>query len=282
MEAQYLPPPATAVEAPPTYQLSGWWRRVGASILDGIVIGIPGFAVSMVVVLAVYGSLEGSMGDDELDIVAQIISAVITLPIAIAYYCLMMPRTNGQTVGKMACGIRVVREDGGEMTAGYAFKRQILVIQFLFGYASALLCWIPALLNYLAPLWDDGNRAWHDRIVKSRVVLANPPAAYPGAGQPYPPMQQYRAPAPFPTAPPAAGQQAPAGPPAPPAPPAVPGQPYTPPPPGSVAPPMPPAPPGQQPPPAPPMPPAPPAPGAAPQPYTPPPGFDNPVPDDEQ
>lgn len=90
------------------------------------------------------------------------------------YYLLQMPRTNGRTLGKMATGIRVVRESGQPVDVGFTLFRQTLVIFMLFWGLAALLLFIPTILNYLWPLWDDKNQALHDKIVKSRVVLANP------------------------------------------------------------------------------------------------------------
>jgi len=34
-----------------------------------------------------------------------------------------------------------------------------------------LVC-VGTILNYLAPLWDDRNQAWHDKIVNTLVVEA--------------------------------------------------------------------------------------------------------------
>lgn len=244
------------------YQLSGWWRRAGAVVIDGIVVGVPSLIVSSLISLLFYGSIEDAFLSSEFNVSEQLLTTAATLAIAVAYYCLIMPRTDGQTLGKMALDIRVVREDGGEITPGFAFKRQILVIQLLFGFVAMLACYIPTLLNYLAPLWDDGNQAWHDKLVNSRVVLATPPTSPPpgqfGAYQP----AAAQPPTPFPQQPPF--PQAPQQPPFPQAP---------------QQPPFPTAPPADNAPPAPPQPPQPPG-GSVP--YTPPPGFENPVPEDEK
>ncbi len=213
-----------------TYELAGWWQRAGAFLIDGIVVGVPGAILGVLVSIPTYGSFNEWASGDEFNAAGESASLILGLVIAVAYYCIMMPRTNGQTLGKMALGIRVVREDGGPITAGFAFKRQILVQQLLFGWVALLACYIPTILNYLAPTWDDGNRAWHDRIVGSRVVMANsvPPPQTPS--QPAQPQQQ-----PFPVAPPAPAAPGAPQPPVgdtPPPPPAPPGGsvPYTPPP----------------------------------------------------
>jgi uncharacterized RDD family membrane protein YckC len=186
---------------------------------------IDSFAISIVGVIFGIG-LAALVGFDE-DL-TQVAFSLASLVAATIYYCLIMPSSNGQTFGKMATGIRVVREDGSKITAGFAFVREVLVIGILFGYLSAILLYLPAIVNYLWPLWDPKNQALHDKIVKSRVVLAKPTgsatpaeAALPDAGQPAAPAE------PAPPGPPAPPKP-PSGPPPPPTPPKSAGT-YTPP-----------------------------------------------------
>lgn len=253
--------PGAPGQPTPVFELSGWWPRAGALIVDSIIVGAISFGLGLMLGIAdVTTQSNGSGGSafTSFDLKFTLFSIVI----ASVYYCATMVRTNGQTVGKQATGIRVVREDGEEMTLGFAFVRQILVIQILFNTISWIVLWIPGLLNYLWPIWDDNNQALHDKIVKSRVVKTDPvmyqqygpPGQYPPQGQPYPPPGQPYAPQPpaQPYAPPQPYGAPPAAPPPPP-----PGQPYAPPP-------------GQAPP-GPPPPPGPPQPGQAPAPGPPPP-----------
>lgn len=259
---QGQPPEAWAQPAPPSYVLSGWWLRAGALIIDSIIVGFA----SVIIGAGLFGfGFGGAFGGLEIQLFAIAIGAV--------YYCWIMTSTNGQTVGKKATGIRVVREDGKPVDAGFAFMRQIVVIQFLFGGLGALLLGIPTILNYLWPLWDDGNQALHDKIVKSRVVMAESaiaaPPMMPPAGYPTSPGAPYGSPYGAPVQP---------GPPVPPAPshippdPFAPPQPAAPPPPAPVVPPDPfaaPQPPVPAPPPQAPSPPQPPAPAQPPAPQPP-------------
>lgn len=254
-------PPSHDPEAP-VWELSGWWRRVVAQIVDGLVIGIVSVAIGLIIGLATL-----QQGTDLVDadgfVAGVILSSIL---VSIAYYAVIMQRTNGQTLGKMATDIRVVREDGSPVSAGWAVLREIVVIQLLFGGLGQFLFGLPILLDYLWPLWDSGNQALHDKIVKSRVVRANQVASRPRQASH---DQSPYAGRPIPTVPP--DPFAPQPPAAPPAPGTVPPPPRPPPP---VA-------PGSVPPPAPGPPPPPPPPGPS-RPYTPPPGFQNPVPDDEE
>jgi uncharacterized RDD family membrane protein YckC len=201
-QSHFTAPPVGATPAP-VWELSGWWRRVGAVIIDGVVVGFPaGILIGLLFPGSDFAS-EGASASFHLNTVGTLIYIVVFA----VYYMAVMTAWNGQTIGKKATGIRVVREDGGAITPGFAFVRQTLVIQLLFGMVAAILLFIPTILNYLWPLWDDKHQALHDKIVKSRVVRADP-VTDPGGLQQM--QQQY-------TQPPVQPQQPVAPPPPPPA-----------------------------------------------------------------
>jgi uncharacterized RDD family membrane protein YckC len=66
----------------------------------------------------------------------------------------------------------VVRAGGGPMTFGFAMLREVAVKALLFGIVSSMTFGLATLLDVLWPLWDEENRALHDLIVDTRVVLA--------------------------------------------------------------------------------------------------------------
>jgi len=78
---------------------------------------------------------------------------------------------NGQTWGKQALDIRVVREDGQPIGYGYGLLRELVIRNLLFGVVGGFF-FFPTLLDYLWPLWDDENRSLHDMVASSRVVRA--------------------------------------------------------------------------------------------------------------
>ncbi len=84
----------------------------------------------------------------------------------------MMSKTNGKTLGRMATGIRVIRTGGEEMTFGFAAVREIAIKGLLInGVGGAVTFGLAWILDSLWPLWDDENRALHDFIVNTRVVM---------------------------------------------------------------------------------------------------------------
>jgi uncharacterized RDD family membrane protein YckC len=147
-------------------ELSGWWRRVGAAILDGLILTIPVVLIVLLVVVVAAGSDVGA--------VVTGITASVAYFVAIIFYApYLMKRPgphNGQTWGKQAVGIRVVHDTGEEVTFGFAMLREVAVKYLLFNFVGGFFFSIPTLINYLWPLWDDQNRCLHDMIVKSHVV----------------------------------------------------------------------------------------------------------------
>jgi uncharacterized RDD family membrane protein YckC len=90
--------------------------------------------------------------------------------VAFLYAPILMSRTNGQTFGRMALGIRVIRADGGPMTFWFAFLREVLIKTLLVGVVSSATFGLASLLDVLWPLWDEENRALHDLVVNTRVI----------------------------------------------------------------------------------------------------------------
>jgi len=93
--------------------------------------------------------------------------------VAFIYAPLLMARTNGQTLGRMATGIRVVRTSGERMTFGWAMLREVVIKAFLFNVLLGSVSFgLAGILDVLWPLWDEENRALHDFLVQTRTVMA--------------------------------------------------------------------------------------------------------------
>jgi uncharacterized RDD family membrane protein YckC len=170
------PPPELAFGGPVTarYTLAGWWRRVGAHLLDGIVI----VALALILLVAITAPFSiGFFVNDTVGagavIVGLVFACICIFVAALVYAPAMMARTNGRTLGRMATGIRVVRASGEPMTFGFAMLREVVVKWLLFNAIGGSITFgIAPLVDYLWPLWDEENRALHDYVVNTRTVLA--------------------------------------------------------------------------------------------------------------
>jgi uncharacterized RDD family membrane protein YckC len=155
------------------WRLAGWWRRAGAHIIDGIVIAVvAGIFFGIFAAVAGAGFLVG----DTTGYIAVVLGilgwGLCVLIAALLYAPLMLSKTNGKTLGRMACGTRLVRANGKPVDFGYATLREVVVKWLLFGVvANSFTFGLAALIDYLWPLWDEENRALHDLVVDSRTIL---------------------------------------------------------------------------------------------------------------
>ena len=161
---------AGAVPATARPALSGWWRRAGAQIIDGIIITVG--AVILFAILAALGLSVDTDGGAAAFVVGAIVAVLAFSVVALLYAPAMMSRTDGQTLGRMAMRIRVIRTGGQPMTFGFALLREVIVKSLLVGALASVTFGLAWLLDILWPLWDEENRALHDFVVNTRVIKA--------------------------------------------------------------------------------------------------------------
>jgi uncharacterized RDD family membrane protein YckC len=138
----------------PRYELASWGSRVGAFLLDLLV--LLGGAFALGVVLAFFS--EGS--ENAAEVAVGIAYAAFLL-----YAPLMLAFNRGQTLGKKALGIAVINADGHPIGLGRALWREIFS-RWLLGITI-----IGGILDPLWPLWDRENRALHDMMASTRVIV---------------------------------------------------------------------------------------------------------------
>ena len=144
-----------------------WWRRAVAAIIDAVIIGV---AAAILLALS-FAPL--NLDDTEGVIGAVVVGLVALLGVSIGallYAPLVMARTDGKTLGKMATGCRVVRTDGRRIDFGWAALREVVVKAIGLGVAAGMTGGIAYLVDVLWPFFDGRKRALHDIVVDSRVV----------------------------------------------------------------------------------------------------------------
>jgi uncharacterized RDD family membrane protein YckC len=136
-------------------ELAGIGRRWLALIIDSIVIGAPIWIVLVVLVVA------GATGGEPSEPPAFLnYIGFLFIPVYIAYEGLMLA-ARGQTVGKIALKIKVVRPSGEEISTGQAWGRSVMRSIFV----SFL-----SLINYLPALFTREKTCVHDMAAKTRVI----------------------------------------------------------------------------------------------------------------
>lgn len=153
-----------------------WGSRVGATLLDAVILVVP-FGI----LFAIFGGIGASTIETTTDPTTGlttvsggggvgaglVILYLVFIVVSFGYYIYFPTKWNGQTPGKRVLGIRTVRLDGQAFTAGFAALREILVKSLLMG-----ICFIVLILDWLWPLWDDKDQALHDKVINTRVVRA--------------------------------------------------------------------------------------------------------------
>jgi uncharacterized RDD family membrane protein YckC len=129
-------------------------RRVLATIVDGLVLGILFTVMSMLfgTSSAEGGAVSASLGG---------LGALVYFVIVVAYY-VFLEGYLGQTVGKMLLGIKVVKEDNGEVPGlGAAAIRTVLrIIDGFFFY----------VVGFIAVLATAKNQRLGDMAANTLVV----------------------------------------------------------------------------------------------------------------
>ncbi|MDO9356767.1 MAG: RDD family protein, partial [Solirubrobacteraceae bacterium] len=167
------------------FTLASWGRRLGAFLIDSLLFGFIGLLLLIPVGLMAgltvdetirfFGMVEGAP-DSVSDPVPLYVALAVQRLIIGAVPAFFLARWNGQTPGKRALGVRVMRADGGAMDLRTALRRELLGRTLVVDGLAILTLGLAALVNYLMPLWDAQRRTGHDRIADTRVVLAPPDA----------------------------------------------------------------------------------------------------------
>lgn len=109
--------------------LAGIGSRIAAGALDALLQGVAIFIAFLFL---------GALGGDlSIGVGIGLVSAIITV-IALGYYVLFEVLNSGKTVGKMAAGIQVVRDDGSPITFSASMVRNIVRIVDALPFAFAI------------------------------------------------------------------------------------------------------------------------------------------------
>jgi uncharacterized RDD family membrane protein YckC len=84
------------------------------------------------------------------------------------FYEVLMLRYWGATLGKMACGLKVVRPDSSSLGWGVSFGRYFMYNVVI--SAIPLVNWILLLTTAIMAGTDEQKRGLHDRVCDTRVI----------------------------------------------------------------------------------------------------------------
>ena len=119
---------------------AGFWLRAGAYMIDGILVAIVSVLLNL--------------------ILPETVSVVARILLSAGYFTVMPVLARGQTLGKMAAGVAILRDDGTPLTYGRAFVRWL-------GY---MLSGLTLCLGFACAGFTKRKRALHDYLADTRVV----------------------------------------------------------------------------------------------------------------
>ena len=165
--------PASPSDAPPQSwtAYASWGRRLGALLIDAVVLTAAAFVLSAMIGAAVGGGTSSAAAG----IVTTYLIFWLVYALAAAVYApAMLARRgecNGQTLGKQALGIRVRHVSGAPVLLGQAFLREVVMRQLVIGGIGWFV--LLPLADALWPLWHPENRSLHD-LGASTIVTRDP------------------------------------------------------------------------------------------------------------
>jgi uncharacterized RDD family membrane protein YckC len=153
---------------------ASFWQRFGALFIDGLVQGcisaifiLPG--VGVLVAMGVFSGLENQKEPPPalvgVGMLLYFAAIAISLFVPVVYEGLMLQKKGGQTLGKMALGIKVVTADGNEITGKQAWGRAAMRM------AIGFFC---AIVDYVPVFFDEEKKCLHDMVAGTRVVRIHP------------------------------------------------------------------------------------------------------------
>ncbi len=166
--AAYMPPPAAMAMGGRRY--AGFWIRFLAVFIDAVILNIVAFIIRIPLAMIGLGGAALTPRIDNPDDVAArfgalvglfFISIAIQLVLTVAYEVYFLS-SRGATPGKMALGLKVIRADGGPISAGLALGR----------FFGKILSGLTLYIGFIIAGFDSEKRSLHDRICDTRVIYS--------------------------------------------------------------------------------------------------------------
>jgi uncharacterized RDD family membrane protein YckC len=156
------PPPApnwNAAAAGQATRYGGFWIRLMAYLIDGIMLNVVFWVVALVIGVKPIPTDPATMNSPDMMLEMGKFE-VAALVLTWLYFALMESSPRGATVGKMVCGLRVVDQQGNRISFARATGR------FFAKFISGMIL----LIGYLMVAFTDRKRGLHDIMAGTLVV----------------------------------------------------------------------------------------------------------------
>jgi uncharacterized RDD family membrane protein YckC len=148
---------------------AGFWVRLIAKIIDGAVLWAAAVTVVWTVARIGFHTAYSPFSHNHLPNanaatirgMKNVMGPMQFMAIGLVYEILLI-RSFNATLGKLACGLRLMSPDGSKLGA----------VQILARHYAAWISTATLLIGFMMAGWDREKRALHDRICGTRVVHA--------------------------------------------------------------------------------------------------------------
>lgn len=145
-------------------ELASLVTRLTAKVLDFVILFVSCLIIVVISIKLIFGATGSA--DPELYWAGVAILTYILVLLATPVYEITFVALKGQTPGKMAACIKVVRADnGGPPGWGKSAGRGLILAV---AYAAMIL--LLGLLVHISLLWDRRRQGWHDKAAGTLVI----------------------------------------------------------------------------------------------------------------
>ena len=156
--------------SPSALRYGGFWIRFGARMIDGLLLGVPFLIVAAMLIPNLFRTTNQSPATLNPAFAAFGLTFFLLAFLGGGCYEVLMLKYRSATVGKIACGLKVVRPDGRSLSWGVCFGRFFMwnVVTSGIPYLNSVLMLVSSIMLGV----DDEKRALHDRVCDTRVIYS--------------------------------------------------------------------------------------------------------------
>jgi len=155
--------------SPHAWRYGGFWIRFGARVIDSFVLMVPILVLAALLIPNLLRTA-GQVGRQAPSPALAVFTLTFFLVFFLAVICyeVLFLRYRGATLGKMACGLKVVRSNGSSLGWGVSIGRFLMwnVVTSGIPYLNFVIMLISSIMAGT----DAEKRALHDRVCDTRVV----------------------------------------------------------------------------------------------------------------
>lgn len=154
--------------SPSAWHYGGFWIRFGARFVDGLILLIPLAILAAMLLPNLLRAMRQTPSAPNPMFAAGFLTIYVFSYLVGACYEILLLKYRGATLGKMACGLKVVRSNGSNLSWGVCFGRFFMWNVVTSGIPYLNFIMMPTSSIMLGV--DDEKRALHDRVCDTRVI----------------------------------------------------------------------------------------------------------------